>query len=683
MQHYVVHLGVASAPRLVRLAALLGLLLVEASASHAQPAPSTQAAKDPALERLAQVRGFTETAISPDGRRVAWIKMRGGKYTADRAPVIAIAELGSPEPAVRQVTVGEEAGTARGLAWSSDSRRLAFLADAAKSGLVQLHVVPAAGGKARRLTDLKGALADPRWSPDGKQIAFLFVDNPPRGIGPVQPGAVETGEIDEKPYYQRVTVIDLESRQVKPVSPADLYVYEYDWAPDSRRCVLSAAYGTSGDNDWYRAQLYVLAPASGKCEPLVKPGMQIAVPRWSPDGTTIAYIGGLMSDEGATGGDIYTVAASGGTPVNRTPDLPASASWLAWHPSSRQIMFTEHLDGHSGIARLDLDGGVTQLWKGRESITGEGGAFAISASRDQQTIAVIRHAFDQPPEVWAGPIDTCRPLSQANRGVRAEWGKAESITWKSDSERIQGWLLYPRDFDGSRRYPMVVHVHGGPAWLSASRWLGADSVPGALSRRGYFVFFPNPRGSLGQGDRFTRGNVRQIGHADWRDIQAGVDEVLDRVPVDAQRLGITGWSYGGYITMWAVTQTDRYRAAVAGAGIANWQSYYGQNGIEQWMIPYFGASVYDDPTIYARSSPINFIRRVKTPTLILVGERDIECPLPQSQEFYRALKALKVSTRLVVYAGEGHGIANPIHRRDVLERSVDWFDRHLVSPRDP
>jgi dipeptidyl aminopeptidase/acylaminoacyl peptidase len=188
---------------------------------------------------------------------------------------------------------------------------------------------------------------------------------------------------------------------------------------------------------------------------------------------------------------------------------------------------------------------------------------------------------------------------------------------------------------------------------------------------------PNPRGSFGQGVKFTRANVKDIGHGDLRDILAGVDEVLRSAPADKDRLGIGGWSYGGYMTMWAVTQTDRFRAAAAGAGIANWQSYYGQNGIDQWMIPYFGASVYDDPAIYARSSPINFIKRVKTPTLILVGEHDLECPLPQSQEFYRALKTLKVPTKLVVYPGEGHGIARPDHRRDIVRRWVEWFDQRL------
>ncbi len=177
--------------------------------------------------------------------------------------------------------------------------------------------------------------------------------------------------------------------------------------------------------------------------------------------------------------------------------------------------------------------------------------------------------------------------------------------------------------------------------------------PPTLSRRGYYVLMPNPRGSFGWGERFTRANVKDFGYGDLRDILKGVDEVVRTRPVDGGRLGITGWSYGGYMTMWAVTQTGRFGAAVAGAGVCNWQSYYGQNGIDQWMIPFFGASAYDDPAVYARSSPITFIKRVTTPTLILVGERDVECPVPQSQEFYHALKTMGVATQDGGLSGRG------------------------------
>jgi dipeptidyl aminopeptidase/acylaminoacyl peptidase len=419
--------------------------------------------------------------------------------------------------------------------------------------------------------------------------------------------------------------------------------------------------------------------AMGEAREILDPKMQVAAPRWSPDGRTIAFIGGLMSDEGVNGGDIYLVPATGGTARNLTPTLEGSASWLGWHPSSGSILFAEHLDGGSGLARVGLDGGVTRLWAGAERIaaTGSGAALSVSASRDQATLALIRQSFRQPPEVWAGPPTRWRAVTYANRGAQPEWGEAGGLHWKSDEFEIQGWLLSPRDLEPGRRYPLIVLVHGGPSSATTPRWLGADSLPAALSRRGYYVLMPNPRGSFGRGERFARANVKDLGYGDLRDILRGVDEVARTHPVDERRLGITGWSYGGYMTMWAVTQTGRFGAAVVGAGICNWQSYYGQNGIDQWMIPFFGASVYDDPAVYARSSPITFIKRARTPTLVLVGEQDVECPVPQSQEFYHALKTLGVATQMMVYPGEGHMISRPEHRRDLVERTVGWFDRYL------
>ncbi|HEV8267662.1 MAG TPA: prolyl oligopeptidase family serine peptidase, partial [Thermoanaerobaculia bacterium] len=190
------------------------------------------------------------------------------------------------------------------------------------------------------------------------------------------------------------------------------------------------------------------------------------------------------------------------------------------------------------------------------------------------------------------------------------------------------------------------------------------------------VLFPNPRGSFGQGEAFTRGNVKDFGYGDFRDIQALLDEVLRTEPVDAARLGITGWSYGGYMTMFAVTQTTRFKAAVAGAGIASWQSYYGQNGIDGWMLPYFGASVYDDAGVYAKSSPITFIKNVHTPTLVLQGERDSEVPAPQAFEFWHALKTLGVPTRLVVLPDEGHWVRAIAHQKQMAREAVAWFEKY-------
>jgi Dipeptidyl aminopeptidases/acylaminoacyl-peptidases len=198
-----------------------------------------------------------------------------------------------------------------------------------------------------------------------------------------------------------------------------------------------------------------------------------------------------------------------------------------------------------------------------------------------------------------------------------------------------------------------------------------------MLQRGWAVFRPNPRGSFGQGESFARANYRDFGYGDLRDILAGIDAAKLIAPIDEARLGLTGGSYGGFMTMWAVTQTHRFKAAVAAAGISNWQSYYGQNGIDAWMLPFFGASVYEDPAVYARSSPITHIRNVRTPTFAYVGERDIECPAPQTQEFWHALKALGVPTSIMIYPGEGHTLRDPANADDALRRTLAWFEQYL------
>jgi dipeptidyl aminopeptidase/acylaminoacyl peptidase len=242
---------------------------------------------------------------------------------------------------------------------------------------------------------------------------------------------------------------------------------------------------------------------------------------------------------------------------------------------------------------------------------------------------------------------------------------------------VQGWLLYPRDYDPAKRYPMLVAVHGGPAWIATPTWRAADFNTTLFTNFGYFVFFPNARGSYGQGEKFTQANRRDWGFGDLRDILAGVDTIVKRYPVDDQRVGLLGWSYGGSMAMMAITQTSRFRAAVAGAGAGNWQSYYGQNSIDKWMISYFGASVYDDPAAYARCSAITYIKNAKTPTLVLVGERDGEAPPAQSIEFWHALKELGVDTQLVIYADEGHSFFKESDRIDVTLRTLQWFDQHM------
>lgn len=481
----------------------------------------------------------------------------------------------------------------------------------------------------------------------------------------------DAGVVEETIEEQRIAIADVASGRVREVSPANLYVYDYDWAPDGKSFAAEAAEG-SGTNNYWIAQLYVVRADTGRARSVWKPPLQIATPRFSPDGRSIAVIHGIMSDEGSNGGDVFLVPISGGAPRNLTPEMRASATGLFWRRSG-EILFVEHADGESGVASVDpATGKIATRWTGPQALAN----FSISRSGDAS--ATVCQSFSDPPEVCAGPIGAWKRITRENARAARFWGDAKSLHWESDGARVQGWLLSPRDFDPSRRYPLVVSVHGGPSGVSAATWPVRWNA--VLPSQGYFVFLPNPRGSYGQGERFTQGNVKDFGHGDLRDILGGVDEVVKTAPVDEARIGITGWSYGGYMVMWAVTQTQRFRAAVAGAGIADWQSYYGQNRIDQWMIPFFGATVYDDPAVYAKSSPMTHIKNVKTPTLVLHGERDSEVPAPQGYEFWHALKTLGVPTQLVIYPNEGHAIGKPANQRDIEKRVVSWFDRYLKNP---
>ena len=687
------------APLAVAAASLLSLSAAPGAFAQRTPAQQTSGTKQSAEARLKAVakptasgpaedvintlsatHHFGQTAISPDGKKVAWVEdviTKRGAPTG--ATVIYVADLLSKNPPKRiSAAVADAIHREASVAWSPDSKRIAFLSDALNAGQLQLYVTDAAGPPAsvRKLTQVKGFLATPGWSPDGRTIAVLFTENATRAAGPLVAETPETGEIKDSFFEQRLALVDVATTKLRQISPADTYIYEYDWSPDGLRFAVTAALG-NGDNNWYIAELYTLDAATGLMKSIYKPPLQIANPAWSRDGQRIAFIGGLMSDEPSVGGDIFTISAAGGEATNLTPEMKASASWLTW-TAEGEILFGEYLEGDSGLATIHpADGTKFQLFRKAGQLTAGAWGVNLSLSRDGKTSAVIRSSFSAPPEVWAGPTAEWTQITQRNKSIKPAWGEAQSLHWKNGGFEVQGWLLYPRDFDPHKKYPLIVRVHGGPGAAVLSEWPSSSDYYSPLAGAGYFVLQPNPRGSFGQGEAFTRANVKDFGYGDFKDIMAGVDAATSVAPIDPNRLGICGWSYGGYMTMWGVTQTNRFKAAMAGAGLSNWQSYYGENLIDQWMIPFFGKSVYDDPDVYAKSSPINFIKNAKTPTLILVGDSDGEVPAPQSYEFWHALKTLGVETQFVVYEHEGHMFSSPKHRRDVVERTLAWFDAHL------
>ncbi|WP_367185846.1 alpha/beta hydrolase family protein [Sphingomonas bacterium] len=379
-----------------------------------------------------------------------------------------------------------------------------------------------------------------------------------------------------------------------------------------------------------------------------------------------------MSDFGPVGGDVWTVPFAGGAPVDVTAKQPVTFTSLAWVSGGLRASY---LRGNAmGGAAIDPRGRVTPLIDIPDASLGAGDG-RIAWAADGRTFATVTQRYDKAPAIHAGSPGAVRQLTHDNDGLTPSVS-AQSISWKSDGYDVQGWLVGPR-VTSTGKAPMIVTVHGGPSSATSPRFVGADSAEAALTARGYYLFYPNPRGSYGQGEAFTAANKRDFGGGDLRDILAGVDAVEKVAPIDDARLGLTGGSYGGFMAMWANTQTNRFKAIVAGAGLSNWISYYGTNGIDQWMIPFFGKSAYDDPEAYAKVSAITYIKKARTPTFIYVGERDIEVPPGQSIEYWHALKELGVPTTLMIYPDEGHGIRQPEHVADLKKRVFAWWAQYL------
>ena len=675
------------------------LLLAGMVTSVAVAAAPASGTVDPRIEslltELGKAKAINAVALAPDGAQLAWVVERDGKSS------ITVAAADGTHRRVVSAAATPGACSESDIAWAPDSRHLAFVANcridltSTQPMRNDIYLADTSGTSApKRLAQLAGYVRALQWTADGTSLGFLYVPGATRRASAVAAAKPLVGEVGVTGVeVQRVASIEVASGALQELTPANLYAYEFNWSPDGSRIAYTAAL-PPGDNNWWVAKLYVQparadAPAITLVDPAVATsgalhGLQIALPRWAPDGSRVAFIGGLMSDQGATGGDIYVVPASGGALGNFTANIHVTPTWLRW-TGPKSMLVSQISNGQSQLATYQVDASSARqqqmLFTVAASIGDGSAAMGMSLSSDFSQVAFLQSSFASASEVHAGKLGATPPpaITTINAALKPAWGKAESVQWNNEGLHVQGWLLYPANYDAGKTYPMIVVVHGGPSSAVLPRWPGVGYGGAPLAALGYFVFMPNPRGSFGQGEKYVQANRKDFGYGDLRDVLAGVDAVEKLVPVDDQRLGLTGWSYGGFMSMFAPTQTRRFRAVVAGAGISNWQSYYGQNLIDQWMPPFFGATVYDDPAVYAKSSAINFIKQVHTPMLIVVGDRDAECPAPQSFEMWHALRAQGVPTSLVVYPNEGHHFVDPVHQRDVLQRALEWFGTYLPA----
>jgi dipeptidyl aminopeptidase/acylaminoacyl peptidase len=603
---------------------------------------------------------FSDLAISPAGDRIVAVETDQEANASTRPQEHAVIRDARTGAVVS--TLPSCAGcTYHGLTFAPDGRLLAIVED---RGTTRIAI----GNQT--LTSFKGIAQEPRFSPNGKSVAVLATFNAQKQSGATQAGVRQVGEIGETSDEQRIAVIPLAGGTLRPVTPANRYVYEYDWIPDGSGFVTSSALG-NGDDNWWVATLDRIDLATGALSRIAAPAIQINYPRVSPDGGTIAFIGGLMSDFGSVGGDVYTVPIGGGSPTDITNGYRGTFSSLVWDRNG--LSGSALVGDRMAIVPLSAGGVAAPAWSAPVSMSAGDARFARSA--DGRVYATIVQDFEHAPEIYSGNASSLRPITHINDSWKPIV-RAQNVTWKSDGFQVQGWLLAPAGAAPAAKAPMIVSVHGGPAAANVPSfvWQGWNAD---LVNAGYYMFLPNPRGSYGQGEAFTRANIRDFGGGDLRDILEGVDAAEKVAPIDDNRLGLIGYSYGGFMAMWANTQTNRFKAIVGGGGLSDWFSYYGTNGIDKWMIPFFGKSMYDDPDAYWAVSAIRTIKNAHTPTFLFAGERDVEVPPTQSVEYWHALQAMNVPVSLVIYPDEGHGIREPEHVLDYRKRIVGWFDRYL------
>ncbi|MBX5445999.1 S9 family peptidase [Sphaerobacter sp.] len=625
-------------------------------------------------EQLVTHRRPSDPQISPDGERVAFTLRPVSNEKEHPESAIWVVPFAGGEP--RQFTAGQWLDEEP--RWSPDGRRLAFLSDRAERGKKSVYIMPADGGEARRVFDQQGDMEHLSWSPDGRFLAVLFTDPETEEEKKRKEERDDARVWDTDYKYQRLWVIDVEAGTAAAVSPEGRQVWTYAWSPDSERLALNLTPTPRIDDIFQENEVVIVPRAGGEPTPVFRQIGMAEHLTWSQDGAYLAYR--ARAGRVVNGDYVYRIPVEGGEPVCLTPGYDGTSEAL-W-PLGRDALLMVADEGvNMTLYRLS--------WEGeRERLLAEEpwGTFAPVATADAsgQRIAVVWEDATHAPDVWVLSREDISPALQRRTHFNPELeaaalGEVEIVRWESDpGVEVEGLLFKPVGYQEGQRYPLVVQIHGGPTWLWTNQFAATwHEWAHALAGRGYAVLMPNPRGSTGRGPEYSNALFGDVGGCEYRDIMAGVDYLIERGIADPERLGVGGWSWGGYMTSWIVSQTTRFKAAVMGAGLPNMISDNGLGDIPSANLSYFETSPYHDPEPYFERSAIRYIRNATTPTLILHGEEDRRVAMAEGQEMYVALRTLGVETQFVTYPREGHAIQERKHQSDLINRVIGWFDRHL------
>lgn len=617
------------------------------------PSPQSQLTPELAIAR----RQLSDVHVSPDGSRVCFVVSDAPKGTSRFRHIWV---LNTKTRELRQFTNSIKSEYSP--RWSPDGKTLAFLSD--RDERPQIFLMRVDGGEAVKLTDGKSGVRSFLWSPDGRELAFLGSEPKTDAEDKKEKDKDDARVVDRDDKPARLWMVDVESKKVRQLTSAPWQIAEVQWHPKGDRLIVTAT--DHPESDQNTEKIFSIATSGGPLMPIASPRGAFGGVRLSPDGKTYSYLGGRI--DGPSPHDLYLGDLEGGTIRNLTGEkLDRLVSNPMWREDG-SIIAVAQMGLRSQFCVIARDGSVKMLAMPDVIPTQ---AFDTKGS----ILAFVGEAPMDLPELWLTSGESApERVTSFNDSAKTAVIKPEVLRYKSfDGVEIESMLLKPAGYVAGTRVPTVVLVHGGPTGVWTESF---ESWGQLLAARGYAVFYPNIRGSIGYGHRFVEMNRGDWGGGDFKDIMAGVDLLISRGIADPNRLGIGGWSYGGYMAAWAITQTQRFKAAVSGAGMSDLAVEFGTEdgpAYDEW----FYGLPYEKPEGFAKSSPMTYIKNARTPTLILHGENDRTDPLSQSQMLYRALKRYGVESEFVVYPREPHGLQEEKHLIDRMNRIVRWFDAHL------
>ena len=603
------------------------------------------------VEKALQVRELSDLQISPDGNRVAFVVQEQGP----KAPLRHIWVFDGASREMRQWTSSTKSEqTPR---WSPDGRYLAFLSDRDEAN--QIWLMSLTGGEPMKLTSAKNAVETFRWSPDGKQIAFLAADPRTEEEEKKQKEQDDARVIDVDRKLTRAWTVDISTKAVKRVTSGAWHLREIEWMPDGKHLIVSATDRPAEDR--HTERIYSVAIDSGRLDEIAAPKGPFNRIQISPDGKTLAYVS--SPGDGPTAQDLFFCPIDTRLPKNVTgaiKDRPVVAfQWL--NDSEVAALFANGF--HS---ELDVVGP-----KAHKLVTDDSSDVASFAVSKAGSVVYVAETAASLPELYVGG----KPVSHFNDAfasislVRPELYRYSSF----DGMPVEAALFRGAGSVEGQPQPVVLMIHGGPAGSWRNRF---DALTQLLVAQGFTVMQPNIRGSTGYGQKFLESNRGDWGGGDFKDVMAGADDLVRRKIADPNRMGIGGWSYGGYMAEWAITQTNRFKVSICGAGMADLATEFGTEARSEGDEWYYGTP-YENLAGFQKSSPITYVKNARTPTLILQGEADTTDPISQSQMLYHALKRYNVPSEFVVYPREPHGLREQKHIADRYRRTLEWVAKYL------